>query len=441
MNSMKFVYQFIKKAKSAGFTSIRCYVEKSQGVLLTIFEENPELTAVSNLERVFMEGEWMGKTGSAYTEHLEENSFDELMELIRQSAECGGKAWNYNALKSVVRSEKAEVVTKDDEEVIKQLLEAENAAFTTDNRIQGVNECWYERKSRSVILTDGQGVLAENCGTAEQFAIKVSACENGELQTCYRTYLLQGNEDLTELARNTALETVAMLGAQILPTDNYPVILQSQVVAVLIGSFLPAFYADNIKSGMSCLCTKGGTQIANSKVTLREEPLFAGTSLQRRFDDEGEPTHAKDLICKGYLTTLLYNRATAKEGESTGNGFRTEYKQPVTTGVTNIILQAGESSEEELMELMEEGVIITHIEGAFAGAKYSSGDFSLLAKGFLVRNGKVMGAVHRITIAGDFVSMLESVQSVGKDLRTWFEHNRTITAPSILLKKLSISGV
>ncbi len=68
------------------------------------------------------------------------------------------------------------------------------------------------------------------------------------------------------------------------------------------------------------------------------------------------------------------------------------------------------------MEVMDNGLVITDVSGLHAGADAISGDFSLIAKGYTVKNGKKDAPVEQITVAGNFYQLLKGIRAVGSDL-------------------------
>jgi PmbA protein len=86
---------------------------------------------------------------------------------------------------------------------------------------------------------------------------------------------------------------------------------------------------------------------------------------------------------------------------------------------------------------MDEGVYITDVQGAHAGANAVSGDFSLQAMGYYVKNGKKERPVALITVAGNFVDMLKDITMVGNDSKMTYYG---VTAPSVKVKSMPVSG-
>ncbi len=89
---------------------------------------------------------------------------------------------------------------------------------------------------------------------------------------------------------------------------------------------------------------------------------------------------------------------------------------------------------------LNKGIIVDDLSGLHSGLNVVSGDFSLLASGFLVENGEVTKPVDQITIAGNFYDILKNVEEVASDIKYDMAGNATIASPSILIRGLDVSG-
>jgi len=104
---------------------------------------------------------------------------------------------------------------------------------------------------------------------------------------------------------------------------------------------------------------------------------------------------------------------------------------------SNLYIAPGKYTEEELFAQMGDGLYLTEVSGLHAGANAVSGDFSLLSRGFEVKDGKKVRAVEQFTVAGNFYKLLESIEAVGNDLI--FEGS-PIGSPSVRVTGLSVAG-
>ena len=89
------------------------------------------------------------------------------------------------------------------------------------------------------------------------------------------------------------------------------------------------------------------------------------------------------------------------------------------------------------MNEVGEGLLITEFAGLHSGANSITGDFSLAAKGFYIKDGKKDFPVEQITVAGNFFDLLKNITEVGSDLKFPMS---SVGSPSIRVEGLSIAG-
>jgi PmbA protein len=85
-------------------------------------------------------------------------------------------------------------------------------------------------------------------------------------------------------------------------------------------------------------------------------------------------------------------------------------------------------------------LLITDVSGLHAGVNPVSGDFSLLARGFAVKNGHTTHPVELLTIAGNFFELLKAVKAVGADLFFGLPGGGCAGSPSVLIDGLMAAG-
>ena len=179
--------------------------------------------------------------------------------------------------------------------------------------------------------------------------------------------------------------------------------------------------------------------MASNLVTIVDDTLIKGDLASVPFDDEGVETFTKELIFEGKLNTLFHNLETAnKQGvKSTGNGFKSSYASPVNVSESNLYLRAGEKYLEDLMKEINEGVMITDLAGLHSGANTVSGDFSLAAKGFYIKNGQKAFPVEQITVAGNYFDLLKNITDIGNDLKLPLSN---VCSPSVIATGIFMAG-
>ena len=241
-----------------------------------------------------------------------------------------------------------------------------------------------------------------------------------------------------------ATETaIAKLGADLVPTGTYNVVINGDEMATILSAFSPAFSAENAQHGMSLLQGKEGTKIGADILTITDDAMREGLNIQTPFDAEGVATYRKTVIEGGVLKTLLHNRETAKKAgvETTANASKGGYASPVKVSPFAFCIEAGEYTDEELYKAAGDGIFVTELKGLHAGANAITGDFSIEAAGFLIKDGKLGGAVRSFTIAGNFFELLGQICALGNKVETGLSLGFTVFgAPKVLIKGMSVAG-
>ena len=147
----------------------------------------------------------------------------------------------------------------------------------------------------------------------------------------------------------------------------------------------------------------------------------------------------KEIVSNGKLTTLLHNLKTANKAntKSTGNGFKSSYATSVAVSPSNFYIEKGNLSFGEILENIGEGLLITDFAGLHSGANAITGDFSLAAKGFYIKDGKKEYPVDQITVAGNFFKLLKDIEEVGDDLKFPLS---SVGSPTVIASGLSVAG-
>jgi TldD protein len=134
-------------------------------------------------------------------------------------------------------------------------------------------------------------------------------------------------------------------------------------------------------------------------------------------DDEGTPCDRTVLIERGILKGYMTDVLSARRGglPLTGNGRRSSYRSIPQVRMTNTYIEPGDSSFEEMMERMGDGLLVKHMGGGEVDP--TSGDFVFhVTEGYLVEGGKIRHPVRGATLTGNGPEVLLNIEAVGKDL-------------------------
>lgn len=440
----RYIEAFFPAAKAAGIGRMRFQITQTGSRIVSVYRGEPEQVERSEESSLFIEGEVEGYSGSAFVGDFRPEGFQETIRQLRESALGRKNPFVPIQLPDLPEPEAAGGALLPLPELVERLKAAEQVAYEADKRVELVHSCSLSEHWGRVTLADDAGRSVSDSTGGGHFYISLTARQGGLVQQGEQSRcLLPGRyPDMNALARQAALDASMMLDASSYPTGRSPVVLDSRVVCELLDAFLPAFYGKSVQSRISVLAGKLGERIAGEMPVLEEDPYHPEGLCRRRFDDEGVLTTAKTILSGGILRTYLCDRQSAEWCglPPGGNGFRPGCASEVCPGYTNLVFRAGTLSQDELLSAMGNGLLITGVNGVFAGANPASGDFSLLSQGYRVRDGKTGGGVNQITIAGNFFELLRQTEGIGST-GTWMRGGAgSLFAPSLYITSLAISG-
>jgi PmbA protein len=195
----------------------------------------------------------------------------------------------------------------------------------------------------------------------------------------------------------------------------------------------------NVADGLSMLGGRIGERIASSLVTLVDDPTIPRAIGSRRFDAEGTPSGRTVVVSGGFLKSYLFDsRSGRKSGfATTGNASRDGFRALPVVGYTNLFVEGGSTSPEEIMRSTESGLWLLSLAGWWVGIDPSTGDFSSGAKGLWIEDGEVAHPVKKVTIASNVIDMLAAVDAVGDDLSL----RHAASSPTLRVGEMKIGGV
>lgn len=442
----QFIQQVLAAAREAGITAAEIYLSSGDSFRAMCQQGQVNNYTVNSTRGLSLRGLYQGKMGYAATEAFDDEAVAQLVRGVKESA-------------ALIEDEDVQEIYPGDAEypaldqynpALDQVPEARKLQFVLD-----LEKCAKEKDPRIVQLTydmlsttSGQTRIANSYGLNLSFrdnlAVAVASAlakEGDRVSTGTGFAISRDFEALSveKIAGEAVEEALFMLHAAPVPSGTYRAIIHSRCMPDLLGVFSDVFSAENAQKGMSLLAGKEGEVIAAPCVTLMDDPLLPGGLASRPFDAEGVAARPKAVIENGRLTTLLHNLKTARKAgvKTTGNAAKGGYAGTVEVAPSNFYLKPGEKSLEQLTAEMGEGLVITDVSGLHAGANAISGDFSLIAQGYTVKNGRKDQPVERITVAGNFYQLLKNIRAMGSDLCF---PGSSMGSPSVDVGEIAVAG-
>lgn len=451
MNFNEFKDKLFEKAKKEGFSEYEVYYVNGQSLEVTAYQKAVDQYSVNDTIGLSFRGLYNGKMGYSYTEVLDTDAVDMLVKSAKDNAVSienedieiiydGG-----NSQYGKVSGYNKELTNVGPDKKIELALDMEQKTLQQSDKVKGVEYCVVESAEGETKIVNSKGLdLSYKSNAVYGVIVPVVQQENsmnsGIAYSCGNKF-----EDINAdaLAKEAVEDALAYIGAQSVKSGKYKVALRNDMALTLLETFSDIFSSENTQKGLSLLKGKTGSVIGSDILTIVDDPLLEGGLSSCPFDAEGVASYTKDIVKNGKLMTLLYNLKTAYKDhvKTTGNASKASYSSPVDISPSNFYIKPGTKSREQLLKDMGDGIFITDLQGMHSGASSISGDFSLAAKGFAVRNGEIKEPVEQITIAGNFYDVMKNVIGIASDLRYGMPTSAgTFGSPTVLINEMSVAG-
>jgi PmbA protein len=202
----------------------------------------------------------------------------------------------------------------------------------------------------------------------------------------------------------------------------------------LLGHFAGAISGASIARGVSFLKDCMGSEVFSSSINIIDDPHRPRGLRSKPFDGEGVQNKRLPLIERGILKTWILDCASAKQLglRTTGHAARGTGGPP-SPSTTNLYMEAGQASPDELMADIRQGFFVTELMGM--GVNMVTGDYSRGASGYWIEDGRIAYPVAGITIAGNLKDMFRHI-TPANDLV--FRHGSN--APTLRIEGMTIAG-
>ncbi len=222
-----------------------------------------------------------------------------------------------------------------------------------------------------------------------------------------------------------------------MPSGTYPVLLTPRVVASLMTGLRMGTNGKLVQKGASPLTERLDTQIMDERITVTDDPLIEMKPGSRPFDDEGIVSKPNGVVEKGILKKFLYDLQTAERMncETTGSAGR-PYHAPPNPSWTNLVMEPGEDSVEDLVTKVDDGLLVDQVLGA-GQSNLLMGEFSFnVSLGFRIRKGEILGRVKNLMVAGNVYEAFSNLHSLSRER----EYTHDMLLPSVLFKEMQVAS-
>ncbi|HZJ89717.1 MAG TPA: metallopeptidase TldD-related protein [Bacilli bacterium] len=437
------VNKFFELAKEAGLLESEVVIVRGSTTQMGVYKGAVENYSVATTITIAARGIFNGKMGFALSEKDDRTTPHYLIDQIKTSAgvsESDDLAIIFEGSEKYRRRNifNRELAKISESDKLNNLFLIEKALFEREKRVTDVESVVYVEQENDRRMFNSYGLKLMAKQNYYYYMANVVVREDGDTKTGYHIFLDNDHEkfDLGKFVGDVIHKAVTKLGGKPVPTKAYPVVLNPRVTASLLAAYLTNANAENVEKQTSLFIGKLNERVANAKITVTDAPLTRNVFFTY-FDDEGVAKFNKPIIQRGVLKTYLHNLSTAKKAgvEPTGNAVNNGGK--IGIGISNVVLRPGRKTFAEMITPITEGVFITEVMGLHSGLNPTSGDFSLQASGFVIRDGKLAEPVNLITVSGNLIKLFNDVRDVANENELQLS---SYTTSSVYIKKLNIAG-
>jgi PmbA protein len=322
------------------------------------------------------------------------------------------------------------------EELVENLMAGVLAAsptedFTVSGRLN--------RNVGEVAIANSLGVEAVLPETSFIGGIISRIAKDGEVAIGYEPLL---GRRLLEFAPRRAGAQAAekatdRLGAKKVMTATMDVILDFRSSLDTLSSNLNRGVSGlNVALGTSFLSDKLGERVASQDLSVIDNPLTPGGLHSRPFDDEGVPSDRVTIFEEGVLTNFITDSYTAgRLGiPNTGHAKRRSLTSRPTPMITNIHVQPGDWTLDELIAETERGVLIQ--DSALRPSGTSTTISSMVDYGFYIEQGAIRHPVKNTMVGSTVMNLFQNIDAVTKEVK----EEAGSSAPILRITEMTVAG-
>jgi PmbA protein len=288
-----------------------------------------------------------------------------------------------------------------------------------------------------MVLATSQGFRGAYLSSRHSTSMSAIAGEGTAMERDYDFSSVLHAADLATpetIGRSAGERAVKRLNPRKVPTSKVPVVFDKRIAGGLIGHLAGAINGSAVARKTSFLRDKLGQRLFKPGIRIVDDPLRKRGLRSRPFDGEGVAPRPLAIVEDGVLKTWLLDCATARElsMHTTGHAQR-GVSSPPSPGASNLHLEPGQQTPEELIADIADGFYITELIGM--GINPTTGDYSRGATGFWIEQGKLEYPVSEVTIAGNLIAMFAEL-TPANDLEFRYGTN----APTIRVEGLTVAG-
>jgi PmbA protein len=287
-----------------------------------------------------------------------------------------------------------------------------------------------------LVLATSHGFTGHYVGSRFSRSVSVIAGEGTGMERDYDfSSRIHFNEleDAATIGRRAGERAVKRLKPRKAKTGPVTVVFDPRVARGIAGHLAGAINGASVARKTSFLRDSMGKQVASAAITVTDDPTRRRGSASRPFDGEGVRGKPLVMVDEGVLQQWFLSTSAAKELGLVTNGRGARHGTSVSPSSTNLAIEPGTISPEDMIAGLPSGFYVTEVFGQ--GVNMVTGEYSRGASGFWIENGELAYPVAEVTIASNLKDMfLRMVPASDVD------RNYGTAAPTLLIEGMTLAG-
>jgi len=287
-----------------------------------------------------------------------------------------------------------------------------------------------------LVLATSHGFLGQYLGSRFSRSASVIAGEGTAMERDYDFSSRLHFADLDapeEIGRSAGERAVRRLNARKAKTGPVTVVYDPRVARGIAGHLAGAINGASVARKTSFLRDMMGKKVASSAVTVTDDPLRVRGPASRPFDGEGVEGEALDMVKDGVLQHWFLSTSAARELGLETNGRGARSGTSVSPSSTNVAIEPGGKTPEELIGAIKSGFYVSEVFGQ--GVNMVTGEYSRGASGFWIENGEMTYPVSEVTIASNLKDMFQAITPASD-----IDRNFGTAAPTLVIEGMTLAG-
>ena len=287
-----------------------------------------------------------------------------------------------------------------------------------------------------LVLATSHGFLGQYVGSRFSRSASVIAGQGTAMERDYEFSSRLHFADLDspeEIGRKAGERTVRRLNARKVKTGQVTVVYEPRVARGIAGHLAGAINGAAVARKTSFLRDMMGKQVASKAITVTDDPLRVRGPASRPFDGEGIEGEALEMVKDGILRYWFLSTSAARELGMQTNGRGARSGTSVSPTSTNLAIEPGDKTPEELIGAIKSGFYVTEVFGQ--GVNMVTGEYSRGASGFWIENGEITYPVSEVTIASNLKDMFLAITPAND-----IDRNFATAAPTLVIEGMTLAG-